>query len=104
MFDDVWTPQKSAMLRQAIDDPQMYPFLDVSQINSRNFDEKHWVNQQWIAQQREVHPRPLNNIKIYGSGYKTFGTGGPMASSGSGETSLVARPVRTSTARTPATG
>lgn len=77
MFDDVFTPQKSAKLRQAFDDPQMYPFLDVSQVNSRNFDEQHWVNQQWIAQQREGHPRPLNNTKIYGSGYKTFGTGGP---------------------------
>jgi len=77
MFDDVFRPQESAMLRQALDDPQMYPFLDISQINSRNFDEDHWNNLQWIVQQREAHPRPLNNTKIYGSGYKAFGTGGP---------------------------
>ncbi|PIY41649.1 MAG: hypothetical protein COY42_17035 [Armatimonadetes bacterium CG_4_10_14_0_8_um_filter_66_14] len=77
MFDDVFLPQKSTSLRLALDDPQMYPFLDVSQINSRNFDAEHWNNLQWIVQQREVHPRPLNHTKIYGSGYYTFGTGGP---------------------------
>jgi len=77
MFDDVWTPKKSAMLRQAFDDPRMYSFLDVSQVNSRSYNEDHWDNIVWIAQQREAHPRPLNHTKIYGSGYYTFGTGGP---------------------------
>ena len=77
MFDDVWTPQKSAKLRQAFDDPQMYPFLDVSQVNSRSYDDGHWENVLWIAQQREAQPRPMNHTKIYGSGYARFGTGGP---------------------------
>jgi hypothetical protein len=77
MFDDVYAPKKSAMLRQAFNDPQMYPFLDVSQVNSRTYDEGHWENVLWIAQQREAHPRPMNNTKIYGGGYARFGTGGP---------------------------
>lgn len=77
MFDDVWTPQMSASLRSAIDDPNMYPFLDISQVNSRSFNEDHWRNLTWIHQQSGAHPRPLNNTKIYGSGYYRFGTGGP---------------------------
>lgn len=77
MFDDVWTPQKSESLRSAINDPKMYPFLDISQANSRSYDEDHWRNLSWIRGQVEASPRPLNNTKIYGSGYYGFGTGGP---------------------------
>lgn len=78
MFDDVWHPTKSKKLRLAFDDPARYPFLDVSQVNSRTFNEGHWNNIQWIAQQREAHPRPLNHTKIYSDGKKDFGTGTPI--------------------------
>ena len=78
MFDDVWNPKKSKKLRMAFDDPTMYPFLDVSQVNSRTFNEDHWDNIYWIAQQREAHPRPLNHTKIYSDGKKNFGTGTPI--------------------------
>ncbi|MBI2478945.1 MAG: hypothetical protein HYV60_10025 [Planctomycetia bacterium] len=78
MFDDVWKPKQSEKLRRAFDDPRMYPFLDVSQVNSRTFNEDQWNNIFWIAQQREAHPRPLNHTKIYSDGQKSFGTGTPV--------------------------
>jgi len=78
MFDDAWNPTKSGKLRMALDDPATYPFLDVSQVNSRTFNEDHWNNIFWIAQQREAHPRPLNHTKIYSDGQFSFGTGLPQ--------------------------
>ena len=56
----------------------MYPFLDVSQVNSRTFNEDHWDNIDWIAQTARGHPRPLNHTKIYSDGQKNFGTGTPV--------------------------
>ncbi len=78
MFDDAWKPKQSEKLRLAFDDPRMYPFLDVSQVNSRTFNEDQWDNILWIARQREAHPRPLNHTKIYSDGQKSFGTGTPV--------------------------
>ena len=53
-------------------------FADISQVNSRNYDEEHWETLQWLlGQVNNTHPRPSNHTKIYGSGYKGFGTGGP---------------------------
>ena len=78
MFDDVWKPKQSKKLRLAFDNPQIYAFLDVSQVNSRSFNAEQWNNILWIAQQREAHPRPLNHTKIYSDGQFTFGTGTPV--------------------------
>jgi len=78
MFDDVWRPQQSVKLKHALDDPAAYPFIDVSQVNSRTFNEDHWNNIFWIAQRREAHPRPLNHTKIYSDGNFNFGTGTPV--------------------------
>ncbi|MAD81099.1 MAG: hypothetical protein CMJ50_09695, partial [Planctomycetaceae bacterium] len=78
MFDDVWKPKQSTKLRLAFDDPKMYPYLDVSQVNSRTFNEDQWNNIFWIGQQREKHPRPLNHTKIYSDGQFSFGTGTPI--------------------------
>ena len=77
MFDDAWDPKNSAKLRQALDDPDTYPFLDVSQVNSRTFGQAHWDNVIWMAKQREEHPRPLNNTKIYSDGSTRWGSGTP---------------------------
>jgi hypothetical protein len=52
-------------------------FADISQVNSRNFDQTHWDRLQWLLRQVNTHPRPSNHTKIYGSGYYSFGTGGP---------------------------
>ena len=78
MFDDAHLAEKSEHMPLIFDDPEHYMFADISQVNSRNYDETHWDRLQWlIAQVNEKHPRPCNHTKIYGSGYKGFGTGGP---------------------------
>ncbi|MBW8039104.1 MAG: hypothetical protein FVQ85_03795 [Planctomycetes bacterium] len=77
MFDDVWKPQSSGKLKQAFGNPQIYPFIDVSQVNSRSFNQGHWVNIMWIMSQGTKHPRPLNNTKIYSGGETTWGSGTP---------------------------
>jgi Family of unknown function (DUF6298) len=78
MFDDGWRPKKSAKLRLAFDSPKMYPFIDISQVNSRTFNEDHWNNIFWVAQQLKKRPRPLNQTKIYSDGKFSFGTGTPV--------------------------
>ena len=78
MFDDAHKPSKSAKLKQAFAAVKMYPFLDVSQVNSRTFNEDHWDCFYWIVRQREKHPRPLNHTKIYSDGKLSFGTGTPI--------------------------
>lgn len=77
MFDDVWKPQTSAKLRQALDAPGVYAFLDISQVNSRTFNEAQWKNLEWIVRQASRHPRPLNHTKIYSDGQTTWGSGTP---------------------------
>lgn len=78
MFDDGWKPQTSAKLRQAFDDPKVYDFIDISQVNSRTFNEDHWVNVYWLMKQGRKHPRPLNNTKIYSDGQTKWGSGTPV--------------------------
>jgi hypothetical protein len=77
MFDDVWKPQSSEKLKQAFDNPQLYPFIDISQVNSRTFNEAHWTNLMWIMDCAKKHPRPLNNTKIYSAGQTKWGSGTP---------------------------
>ena len=78
MFDDTWTAEKATHTRVIFDDPKHYTFADISQVNSRNYDETHWKRLRWLIEQvNRRYPRPCNHTKIYGSGYKTFGTGGP---------------------------
>ena len=77
MFDDVWKPQSSAKLKQAFDNPKIYRFVDISQVNSRTFNEDHWNNLMWIMSQARKHPRPLNNTKIYSDGQTSWGSGTP---------------------------
>lgn len=77
MFDDGWKPQSSAKIRQAFDNPDVYPFIDISQVNSRTFHEDHWKNLVWLMEQRKAHPRPLNHTKIYSDGQTSFGSGTP---------------------------
>lgn len=77
MFDDAWKPQSSAKLREALDNPRIYTFLDISQVNSRTFNEAHWNNVKWIAEEASKHPRPLNHTKIYSAGNTKWGSGTP---------------------------
>ncbi|MEW5979752.1 MAG: hypothetical protein AB1898_28480 [Acidobacteriota bacterium] len=77
MFDDGYEGEQAKSTPIIFEDPQHYMFADISQVNSRNFDARHWETLQWLLQQINKHPRPSNHTKIYGSGYKPFGTGGP---------------------------
>ncbi|MCA9039592.1 MAG: hypothetical protein KDA65_04515 [Planctomycetaceae bacterium] len=77
MFDDGFQPARSKSYAQAIADPETYPFLDISQVNSRFFNEDQWVRLKWYEEQIAAHPRPLNNTKIYGDGGFSFGSGRP---------------------------
>ncbi len=77
MFDDGWKPEQSAKIRQAIDNPAAYDFIDISQVNSRNFNQDHWDRFIWVANELLENPRPLNHTKIYSDGETGFGSGTP---------------------------
>jgi hypothetical protein len=78
MFDDAFKAEEAEHTPLIFKDPEHYMFADISQVNSRNYDETHWDRLQWLLSQvNDTHPRPSNHTKIYGSGYYTFGTGGP---------------------------
>ena len=77
MFDDGFQPDRSKSYAQAIADPGTYTFLDISQVNSRFFNEDQWVRLKWFDEQIAKNPRPLNNTKIYGDGGFNFGSGWP---------------------------
>lgn len=77
MFDDLFEAEKSRQAPFIFNDPKHYTFADISQVNSRSYDEAHWNKMRWLVEQIDKYPRPINHIKIYGSGYYVFGTGGP---------------------------
>lgn len=77
MFDDAFQAEKAVHTPIIFNDTEHYMFADISQVNSRNYDEMHWNQLQWLLRQVNKHPRPCNHTKIYGSGYHSFGTGGP---------------------------
>jgi len=77
MWDDAFQGEKAKHTPIIFQDPEHYMFADISQVNSRNFDDDHWRVLLWtIAQVNKVEPRPVNHTKIYGGGYASFGTGG----------------------------
>jgi hypothetical protein len=78
MFGDAYEAEKSSLFAQAFDDVGVYKFLDISQINSRLFNEDHWTKLQWFFKRTEKHSRPLNCVKIYGSGESRWGSGTPV--------------------------
>jgi hypothetical protein len=77
MFDDAFQAEKAKHTPLIFNDAEHYMFADISQVNSRNYNETHWERLQWLLRKVNTHPRPSNHTKIYGSGYKSFGTGGP---------------------------
>ena len=71
MFDDAFEADKAEHTPIIFDDAEHYTFADISQVNSRNYDEAHWDSLQWLLTQvNKEYPRPSNHTKIYGSGYK----------------------------------
>ena len=78
MFDDAFQAEQAEHTPIIFNDAEHYMFADISQVNSRNYDQTHWDRLQWLLRQvNNTHPRPSNHTKIYGSGYYAFGTGGP---------------------------
>ena len=76
MFDKFFMPHMCESCLAAIEHPEIYEFLDVSQINSRNFNRMHWDTLSWILQQRELYSlRPVNCVKVYGGMNSTWGSG-----------------------------
>ncbi len=77
MFEDIFYPESSTNLRQAFDNPGIYTFIDISQVNSRSFNEMNWQKLMWIRTQAQQYPRPLNHTKIYSDGKTRWGSGTP---------------------------
>jgi len=75
MFDDFWRGEKSENINQVFGHPGLYQFVDISQVNSRNFDQDHWDRLLWLHEQASDFARPLNNTKIYGGNESSFGSG-----------------------------
>ena len=42
-----------------------------------SFGKAHWEKMRWMVIQVKEAPRPVNSTKIYGSGYSSWGLGGP---------------------------
>jgi hypothetical protein len=67
---------KYAKCMEMVADPEFYPFLDVSQINNRVFNEDHWVILEKVISEREKYDlRPANCTKVYGGGNYYWGSG-----------------------------
>lgn len=76
MFDHFFKPNSCKSCIHAINNPEEYMFLDVSQNNSRNFNQPHWDTLQWIVNERNKYPlRPINCTKTYGGGNSSWGSG-----------------------------
>ncbi|MCM8776464.1 MAG: hypothetical protein NC930_09005, partial [Candidatus Omnitrophica bacterium] len=76
-WDDTFMGERAEHTPIIFKDPDHYMFADISQVNSRNFDDDHWQKLLWLIQQvNKGKPRPCNHTKIYGGGYFSFGTGG----------------------------
>ncbi len=88
--------------RNVTDDPQTYDFIEVSQ-NNHQSGQAHFDKLQGLWQRIFAAPRPLTNVKIYGSdGSGLFGPAGRRRK-GSGATFSPAVPRRASTKSTSAT-
>lgn len=76
MYDHFFRVSSCESCQALIAKPEYYTFMDISQINSRNFGQVHWDTLQRIMDLRNLYPiRPVNNTKIYGGGNFGFGTG-----------------------------
>ena len=66
MFDHFKEPQGCDVCILAISEPDIYTFLDASQVNW-NVNQEHWDSISWVFDEREKYsPRPVNSVKVYG--------------------------------------
>ena len=77
MSDRYFTPNSCDRCKYEMENPALYQFVDVSQINSRNFGQMHWDSLKWIVESRNrVEPlRPVNCVKTYGGMNTSWGSG-----------------------------
>src|SRR6056297_2374446 len=62
---DAWD-LRSEPHRRSFDHPERFDFVDISQ-NNHQVGETHWNNFQWVRDYISEKPRPIDNVKIYGS-------------------------------------
>ena len=76
MFGFFYSPQTCPPCLQVLENPDIYSFIDVSQINSLHSNQAHWDTLQWIITERDKFSlRPVNNTKIYGGVNTKWGSG-----------------------------
>ncbi|HLT93895.1 MAG TPA: hypothetical protein VKZ56_05005, partial [Membranihabitans sp.] len=76
MYDNFYRVSSCDKCLDMIARPDYYTFLDISQINSRNFGQVHWDTLQHIMSLRDQYAiRPVNNTKVYGGGESGWGSG-----------------------------
>uniref|UniRef100_UPI0035943FA3 hypothetical protein n=1 Tax=Aquiflexum sp. TaxID=1872584 RepID=UPI0035943FA3 len=76
MYDDFHKPSSCQRCHDLIAHPGFYTFMDISQINSRNFGQAHWDTLQYILGLRDQYPlRPANHTKVYGGMNSQWGSG-----------------------------
>jgi hypothetical protein len=76
MYEEFHSMPKCPKCLQMVANPDFYPFLDVSQINNRVFNEDHWVILEKVINEREIYDlRPANCTKVYGGGNYSWGSG-----------------------------
>ena len=68
---DAWD-LKDSQHRRTFDHPERFDFVDISQ-NNHQTGETHWDNFQWVRNYLIDSPRPINSVKIYGSGADSHG-------------------------------
>ena len=61
MFDDAFQAEEAKSTAIIFNDAEHYMFADISQVNSRNYDQTHWERLQWLLSQVKTHPRPSNH-------------------------------------------
>jgi hypothetical protein len=71
---EMWDPWDLSheMHRHTFDQPDLYSFVDISQ-NNHQKGQTHWDNMQTQRARIASRPRPMNNVKIYGSDDYRFG-------------------------------
>ena len=80
MFDDAHRAAESVSFSGVLNDTDCYDFVEISQVNSRNFGETHWERIRWVCQQAHstTPARPVNHTKVYSDGGTGWGSGTPQ--------------------------
>src|SRR5690606_1789767 len=75
MYDAFYRFNSCEKCQEMVAQPEYYTFVDISQINSRNFGQAHWDTLQMILKNRDqFSPRPVNHTKVYGGGNRPWGS------------------------------